>query len=130
MSDLRIAVDAMGGDNAPKEVVAGAIQAAREHHLKIVLVGDQNLVRSELEKHKNVPSSLSIRHAGSVIRMDESATVSVRKKKDSSIAICADMAKDAEHPIRILCRPDCRGLCAKCGANLNSDKCDCKKTAS
>ena len=92
---MRIAVDGMGGDNAPQAIVAGAIEAAKAHSdFRIVLVGDQNLLRSELEKHKDVPKSISIHHAGSFIRMDESAAISVRKKKDASIAICADLAKD------------------------------------
>ncbi len=91
---MRIAVDGMGGDNAPQEIVAGAIEAARAYNFEIVLVGDQNLLRSELEKHRNVPKGVRIHHAGSFIRMDESAALSVRKKKDASIAICADLAKE------------------------------------
>ena len=91
---MRIAVDGMGGDRAPQAVVAGAIEAAKAYGSRIVLVGDQNLLRSELEKYKDVPSTISIHHAGSVVRMDESASVSVRKKKDASINICADLAKE------------------------------------
>jgi glycerol-3-phosphate acyltransferase PlsX len=91
---MRIAVDGMGGDNAPQEIVAGAVLAAREYGFRIVLVGDQNLLRSELEKHKDVPSSVSVHHAGSFVRMDESATAAIRKKKDASISICADLAKE------------------------------------
>src|SRR3989338_1541967 len=91
---MRRAVDGMGGDNAPQEVVLGSILAAREYDFRIVLVGDQNLLRSELEKHKDVPKSISVHHAGSFIRMDESAAISIRKKKDASISICADLAKE------------------------------------
>ena len=91
---MRIAVDGMGGDHAPQVVVAGAIEAAREYGFRIVLVGDQNLLRSELEKHKNVPNTISVHHAGSFVRMDESAALSIRKKKDASISICADLARE------------------------------------
>lgn len=91
---MRIAVDAMGGDHAPQQIVEGAVLAAREHDYRIVLVGDQNLLRSELEKYKNVPPSLTIHHAGSFIRMDESAAISIRKKKDASVSICADLIKE------------------------------------
>jgi glycerol-3-phosphate acyltransferase PlsX len=84
----------MGGDNAPQVIVDGAVMAAREYGFKIVLVGDQTLLHSELEKHKNVPKSVTVHHAGSFIRMDESAAISIRKKKDSSISICADLAKE------------------------------------
>ena len=91
---MRIAVDGMGGDNAPAAIVAGAIEAARAYDFRIVLVGDQTLLQSELEKHRNVPKSISVHHAGSFVRMDESAAVSIRKKKDASISVCADLAKD------------------------------------
>lgn len=84
----------MGGDNAPRAIVAGAVQAAREFDYKIVLVGDQSLLRTELEKHGSVPKNVTIHHAGSFIRMDESAAISIRKKKDASISICADLAKE------------------------------------
>ena len=84
----------MGGDNAPQAIVAGAVEAARHSDCKIVLVGDQNLLRSELEKHRDVPKSVSIHHAGSFIRMDESAALSIRKKKDNSMSVCADLVKE------------------------------------
>lgn len=91
---MRIAVDGMGGDNAPHAIVEGAILAAREYDSRIVLVGDQNLLQSELEKHKSVPNNITIHHAGSFVRMDESATIAIRKKKDASVAVCADLLKD------------------------------------
>ena len=91
---MRIAVDGMGGDLAPQAVVEGAVLAARESDCRIVLVGDQNLLRSELEKYKKVPKSIVIHHAGSFVRMDEPAAASIRKKKDSSVAICAELAKE------------------------------------
>lgn len=91
---MRIAVDGMGGDNAPQAIIAGALEAARDYDFRIVIVGDQNLLRSELEKHKGVPKNVSIHHAGSFVRMDESAVSSIRKKKDASISICIDLARE------------------------------------
>ncbi len=91
---MRIAVDGMGGDNAPHAIVEGSILAAREYDSRIVLVGDQNLLQSELEKHKNVPNNITIHHTGSFVRMDESAVIAIRKKKDASVSICADLLKD------------------------------------
>ena len=91
---MRVALDGMGGDDAPRSVVEGAVQAAHEYDYRIVLVGDQNLLQSELEKHKNVPKNISIHHAGSFVRMDESAAISIRKKKDASVAICADLCRE------------------------------------
>jgi glycerol-3-phosphate acyltransferase PlsX len=84
----------MGGDYAPTEIVAGAIEAARLSPLRLILVGDQNLIHSELEKYPGVPSTITVHHAGSFVRMDESAASSIRKKKDASISICADLVKD------------------------------------
>ncbi len=91
---MRIALDGMGGDNAPQAIVAGAVEAARAYDVKIILVGDQSLLRTELEKHRNVSKNISIHHAGSFVRMDESAVLAIRKKKDASISICADLAKE------------------------------------
>jgi glycerol-3-phosphate acyltransferase PlsX len=93
---MRIAVDGMGGDKAPQEIVAGALLAAREYQHTIILVGDQNLLRSELDKHKDVPKNVSIHHAGSFVRMDEPAAAAIRKKKDASVAVCADLAKEGQ----------------------------------
>ncbi len=91
---MRVALDAMGGDDAPCSVVAGAVEAAREFDYRLILVGDQNLLQSELEKHRNLPKNISVHHAGSYVRMDESAAISIRKKKDASVAICADLCRE------------------------------------
>jgi phosphate acyltransferase len=91
---MRVALDAMGGDDAPKSIVEGAVLAANEYGTRIVLVGDQNLLQSELERHKHVPNTISVHHAGSFVRMDESAASSIRKKKDASVSICAELMRD------------------------------------
>ncbi len=93
---MRVAIDGMGGDNAPQAIVEGAILAAKEYDYRIILVGDQTVLRSELEKHTNVPKNITIHHAGSFVRMDESAAISIRKKKDASISVCADLHKEGE----------------------------------
>ncbi|MCP5078565.1 MAG: phosphate acyltransferase PlsX, partial [Psychromonas sp.] len=83
---MRIAVDAMGGDAAPVEIVKGAVGAARifsDH--EIILVGDQKCIQSELDACGYGFSNISIVHASQVVGMNESATVAVRKKVDSSI---------------------------------------------
>ncbi len=91
---MRIALDAMGGDDAPASIVEGAVHAAREYRYRIVLVGDQTLLQSELEKHKNVPKGITVHHAGSFVRMDESAASSIRKKKDASVSVCAELMRE------------------------------------
>lgn len=92
---MKIAVDGMGGDNAPQEIVAGAVLAAREFDARIILVGDETLLKAELSK-QNAPSTIEVRHAGSFVRMDESASIAIRKKKDASVSICAEMVRDGE----------------------------------
>jgi len=95
---MRIAVDAMGGDFAPREIVAGAVQAARDlKHIKtLYLVGDRAAVEAELAKHGPVPASIQIHHATQVVEMNESPASAVRKKKDSSIARAVDLVKSRE----------------------------------
>ncbi len=92
---MRIAVDAMGGDFAPEQTVAGAVEAARKlpNISKIVLVGREDCIRRELDKHRHVPSAIEVYHASEVIEMGESPALAVRRKKDSSVGRCADLVK-------------------------------------
>ena len=95
---MKIAVDAMGGDFAPKEIVAGAILAAKRYDCEIVLVGDQTQIQKELDK--NYPewrkSTISIHHASDVVGMGEHPGVAVRRKKDSSIVVATRLVKEGE----------------------------------
>src|SRR6266404_4410904 len=94
---LTIAVDAMGSDHAPKSEVAGAIRAAAELNLRIILVGQEDVIRKELASHRD-PASLAIevRHASEVITMEDSAGKAVRAKKNSSIHVAARLVRDGE----------------------------------
>jgi glycerol-3-phosphate acyltransferase PlsX len=91
---IRIALDAMGSDNAPVSDVGGAVLAAREFNYEIVLVGNESLIKKELEKYKPIPSNISIHHASEAIGMHEQPVLSVRRKKDSSIVVLANLAKE------------------------------------
>jgi phosphate acyltransferase len=91
---IKIALDAMGSDNAPFSDVEGAVLAAREFDYEIILVGDEALIKKELQKYKPVPSNISIHHASEVIGMHEQPVLSVRKKKDSSIVALCNLAKE------------------------------------
>ena len=91
---MRIALDIMGGDHAPHEIVHGAVEASSK--LKevscILMVGDEGVIRAELEKYpKANHSRLKIIHAPESIGMDESPATAVRKKKLCSINICMDL---------------------------------------
>ena len=90
---MKIAVDAMGGDNAPGEIVKGAVDAAQSGYGEILLVGDRKLIEKELTKYPKV-GQISIIHASEMIAMDEAPALAVRKKKDSSIAVATRLVKD------------------------------------
>ena len=93
---MKLALDAMGGDNAPSSLVEGAVLAAREYGVEILLVGDEMLLRSELSRHSGAGLSLSIVHAGQKVEMDESPSSVVRKKRDSSVWIATELVKRGE----------------------------------
>lgn len=91
---MRIAIDGMGGDNAPAAIVEGAVLAAKEFGYDIILVGDNELLQKELFKRKSIPRNISVYHASEVIDMDEPAATSIRRKKNSSIVIGANLLKE------------------------------------
>src|SRR3989338_4772604 len=91
---IRIELDAMGSDSAPAVDVEGAVLAAREFDYEIILVGNEGLIKKELQKYKPAPANILIHHASEVIGMHEQPVLSVRRKKDSSIVILSNLAKE------------------------------------
>ena len=92
---MKIAVDAMGGDYAPEEVVLGAIEAVKSYSLDVVLVGDTNKIKHVLNRYGAKDNShLSIVHASQVIDMGEHPAQAIRKKKDASIVVATQLVKD------------------------------------
>ncbi len=85
---MRIALDAMGGDHAPGPIVAGAVEAVRDHiELTVVLVGDEERIKEELAKYPDAHlDRLPIVHASQVITMEEKPVEALRKKRDNSIS--------------------------------------------
>src|SRR3954465_6157785 len=94
MPDFKIAVDAMGGDHAPAMEIDGAVEAAAQFGIPVVLVGQEDRIRSLLRKHDTSGLSIETVHASEVITMDESAANAARKKKDSSIRVAARLMRD------------------------------------
>lgn len=91
----RIAVDAMGGDHAPHEVLKGALLAVAECDVDVLLVGREEVIREGLAKlGATDPAHVEIVDARDVIGMDESAIVAVRRKRDSSLRVCARLVAD------------------------------------
>ena len=93
---MRIALDAMGGDHAPEVVIEGAVDAARECGLELVLVGPQEEIEARLAGKNTAGLSLPISHAPEVVGMDEVPTTAVRAKKRSSIVVGLDLVKKGE----------------------------------
>jgi len=91
---IRIAVDAMGGDHAPREVVHGAVLAAREYGVAIQLVGPIEPVQKELNRHATNGLDITIIPASEVVAMDEKPTRAIVKKKDSSIVVATKQVHD------------------------------------
>ncbi len=90
---MKIALDAMGGDLAPKATVEGAVAAARDFGIEIVMVGDLDLVTRELGEHKTSDLKITVEHAPESVAMDESPMESVLTKPHSSIHIGLEMVK-------------------------------------
>ncbi len=102
---IRISIDAMGGDHAPREVVHGAVLAALEYKIAIILVGPEAAIRQELERpvirqllQGKSPAELniSIVNASEVIQMGEKPGWSVVKKKDSSIVVATKLVREGK----------------------------------
>ena len=93
---ITIAVDAMGGDNAPRPEVEGSVLAARELGVRVLLVGQPGVVRSELAKHAPANLPIEIVPATEVITMDDHPVQAFRKKKDSSVHVAARLVREAK----------------------------------
>jgi glycerol-3-phosphate acyltransferase PlsX len=94
---MHVAVDAMGGDHAPQVVVEGAVQAAQEYGIPVLLVGDQEVIQQEIARVGGSHLSLvSIKHAPQTVAMDESPVAALRQKQDSSIRVAFQQVEEGE----------------------------------
>lgn len=98
MQDLvRVAVDAMGGDNAPAEIVKGAVEALDvRDNVKVILVGQEEPIRAELQKYTYDEARVEVVNATEVIEMAEPPVNAIRQKKDSSIVVAMKMVRSGE----------------------------------
>jgi glycerol-3-phosphate acyltransferase PlsX len=91
---VRLAVDAMGGDHGPAEIIPGALDHARAHpEDTVILVGDEARIRSIAG---SLPVNVSIVHASQVIDMDEHPALALREKKDASVLVACDLVRKGE----------------------------------
>jgi glycerol-3-phosphate acyltransferase PlsX len=89
---ITIALDAMGGDHAPDQIILGAKQAVGRFNVKVMLVGDRDIIANHVNNHENI----EIVHASETISMEESPLLAYRKKKDSSIHVGLNLVKDGK----------------------------------
>lgn len=91
----KVAVDAMGGDNAPAEIVKGAIEAVTENsRIKVYLTGRQDVIKKELVQYTYNKEQIEIVNAEEIIETAEPPVMAIRKKKDSSIVVALNLVKD------------------------------------
>src|SRR5919109_1820763 len=95
---MKIALDAMGGDFGPPNLVAGAVLALQEYQQinKLYLVGDSAKIQEELHKHQCNDSRIDIVHSTQVVEMSDRAWTAVRRKKDSSVSRAVDLVKHGD----------------------------------
>jgi glycerol-3-phosphate acyltransferase PlsX len=93
---ITIAVDAMGGDDAPHPEVEGSVLAAREYGVRILLVGQPNVLRPELAKHASPKVPIEIVAASEVITMNDHPAQAFRRKKDSSVHVATRLVREAK----------------------------------
>ncbi|HMC23634.1 MAG TPA: phosphate acyltransferase PlsX [Thermoanaerobaculia bacterium] len=91
---VRIALDAMGGDHAPHEIVKGAVLAATEYPVEVILVGQEEVVRKELAAADSIPGNIEVVDAREVVEMEDTALAPLRRKRNSSVRICANLVAE------------------------------------
>lgn len=94
---VNIAVDAMGGDNAPDEIVKGAVEAVTDRNdIKVILVGKEALINEKLKQYTYDASQIEVVHAEDVITNDEAPVMAIRRKKESSIVVGLNLVKKGQ----------------------------------
>ena len=94
---MRIAIDIMGTDHGPKELVLGAVNAVKKFGCEVVLVGDEEVAKEWLAKYNALDNQkIKIQHASQVINMDEHPAIAVKSKKDASIVVASKMLRAGE----------------------------------
>lgn len=97
---MKILVDAMGGDNAPDAVIKGAVKAAKEVNAEICLVGKEDVINQKAKEFfgkdtiQEVAENITIQNATETIEMEDTPTLAIRRKKDSSMVVGFNMLKE------------------------------------
>ena len=90
---MKILLDAMGGDNAPDAVIKGAVKVAKEIESEIILIGNEEIINSKIKefygknKISDITNKITIKHTTETIEMEDTPTVAIKHKKDSSMVV-------------------------------------------
>lgn len=93
---LKIALDAMGGDNAPEAIIKGAVMSLENPKIELILVGKEDIINEELKKHDFDEKRISVVNATEIITNEDTPTSAIKNKKDSSIVVGLNMVKRKE----------------------------------
>ena len=94
---IQIAIDAMGGDNAPAAIIGGSLQALDTRgDIELIFIGDEKQIRQELARHSYDAAKVRIVHTTEIIEMAEHPVSAIRTKKDSSLVVGMKMVKNKE----------------------------------
>jgi glycerol-3-phosphate acyltransferase PlsX len=93
---MKIAIDAMGGDFAPEEIIKGSVSGAREHGVGIILVGPQELIQAKLSKYDTKGLDIEIVHTDEYLLEGEHPAYAMRKKRNASIMVAAKLVRDGK----------------------------------
>lgn len=94
---VKIAVDAMGGDNAPGQIIKGAVEAVNDRKdIKVFLVGKEDIINAELKQYDFNANQIEVINANEVISNDEAPVMAIRRKKESSIVVSLNMVKNGD----------------------------------
>ncbi len=93
---MRIAIDVMGGDNAPDSTIEGSLESIREINADIILVGKEKIIKNKIEKNRQDLHKINIVNADDIITNDDKPVQAIRKKKNASMAIGFELLKNGE----------------------------------
>ncbi|MCK5595456.1 phosphate acyltransferase PlsX [bacterium] len=93
---MKIAVDVMGSDKGPSVIIEGALDAAKKQTFDLILVGNEEIIKKELMRHRYAANNIQIRHASKIVEMHESPSQAIRRKRDSSMVKAVELVKSKE----------------------------------
>ena len=93
---MKIAIDGMGGDNAPKSNVEGVVSAIKEYNIDIIITGDKDALEKEFENYEFDRSKLEIVHTTEIIENEDKPVKAIRSKKDSSMVVALRLVKEGK----------------------------------